>query len=150
MVPCAAGRRFELQIAPRGDSSEADNKLDWANWSAFVEQPEGYAYRIRGSEPAIAPQVNHPSSPRRRQAPLPAKQRSSPQVTRRSSEPRLHPVHEAPTAQQQPQQEPQEQQQQQPQEVKPQQKRRIKLRRKKQPPAQPKRAQRTLLELWGR
>ncbi|KAE8993861.1 hypothetical protein PR001_g20555 [Phytophthora rubi] len=130
---------FELQLAPRGDSSEAATKTEWANWSAFVEQPEGFAYRVRGNEPAIA---FRPSSPRRRQIP---QHKGSPQVTRRSTEPRLHPVHETPSAQQQPQQEPQEAQ-----EAQPQQKRRIKLRRKKQPPVQPKRAQRTLLELWGR
>ncbi|KAF1788669.1 G-protein beta WD-40 repeat [Phytophthora cactorum] len=64
-------------------------------------------------------------------------------------EPRLHPVHEIPApAQQQPQQEPQDSQDG--QGSRPEPKRRIKLRRKAKRPVQPKRAQRTLLELWGR
>lgn len=54
---------FELQLAPKSDSSEAATKTEWANWSGFVEQPEGFAYRVRGNESALAPR---PSSPRRR------------------------------------------------------------------------------------
>ncbi|GMF55169.1 unnamed protein product [Phytophthora fragariaefolia] len=139
-----SAKAFKLQLAPRGDSSEADKKTGWANWDEFVEQPEGFAYRVRGNEPA-APQVTQILSPRRRRVPVAHQHKSPPRVTRHSVEPRLHPVYEAPTAQQQPQQEPRGTQ-----EAQPQQKRRVKLRRKKQLVAQPKRAQRTLLELWGK
>jgi WD40 repeat protein len=131
------GTPFELHAV--GVFSEASSKVEWANWSAFVGQPDGYAYRVRANAPAPAPQARTPSSPRRQCVCTTDRQRASPQVTRHSDEPRLHPVHERPTAQQ-PQQEAQEAQP----------KRRIKLKRKKtKPSAPPKRAQRTLLELWG-
>ncbi|GMF23118.1 unnamed protein product [Phytophthora lilii] len=136
---------FQLDLALDSSSAEAGDKTEWANWNAFLEQPDGYAYHVRGIKTAQAPRVNHPSSPRRHRAPLADKQGASPQVTRHNTEPRLHPVHEIPTATLQLQQEPHESQKTQPQ-----QKRRIKLRRKTQTTMQPKRAQRTLLELWGR
>ncbi|OWZ00092.1 hypothetical protein PHMEG_00028799, partial [Phytophthora megakarya] len=136
---------FELQFASTDDPSGVNSKMEWANWSAFVEQPDGYAYHVRSTTPALKTLSNHQLSPRRQRSSVAVKQRGSPQVTRHSTAPRLHPVHEIPTAQQQPQQEPQATQ-----ETQVHQKRRIKLRRKAKPSIQPKRAQRTLLELWGR
>ncbi|KAF4035762.1 WD domain G-beta repeat [Phytophthora infestans] len=132
--------RFELQIAP-GDSF-SDRRMGWANWNEFTDQPDGYAYRVRGYK---ATEPSHSLSPRRQRVEIRYMQRASPQVTKHSSEPRLHPVHEAPIAQQQPLQEPQTSQ-----ETRPQSKLRVKLRRKVKPHVQPKRGQRTLLELWGR
>ncbi|ETL88244.1 hypothetical protein L917_12670 [Phytophthora nicotianae] len=123
--------QFELQLAS-DDSS--DGRTEWTNWNEFTDQPDGYAYRVRSSK-----RPSRPLSPRRQRVTLPDKQRASPQVTRRNSEPRLHPVHEIPTAQQ-----PQQTQDSHSQP------KRIKLRRKAKSSVQPKRAQRTLLELWGR
>ncbi|KAG6954216.1 hypothetical protein JG687_00011925 [Phytophthora cactorum] len=141
------GARFELQIASCDDSS--GGKTEWANWNEFADQSDGYAYRVRGNKSAQAYHSSYPLSPRRQRVTLPDKQRASPQVTRHNTEPRLHPVHEIPApAQQQPQQEPQDSQDG--QGSRPEPKRRIKLRRKAKRPVQPKRAQRTLLELWGR
>ncbi|KAG7377958.1 hypothetical protein PHYPSEUDO_010748 [Phytophthora pseudosyringae] len=140
--------RFELRVASGDESSDANGKTEWANWNEFVDQPDGCAYRVRGIKPSRAPRSSQTLSPRRQRVPLADKQRASPQVMRHNIEPRLHPVHEIPTAQQQPQQEPQGSQEA--QDARPQPKRRIKLRRKSKPTAQPKRAQRTLLELWGR
>ncbi|KAL4165696.1 hypothetical protein KRP22_014406 [Phytophthora ramorum] len=139
---------FELQLAPEGDASDPIGNTEWTNWRGFTEQPDGRAYRVRGSKPPRASQANNPLSPQRQRISQAEKRRDSPQVTRHSAEPRLHPVHEAPTAQQQPQQEPQESQDS--QDAPPKQKRRIRLRRTTKSTAPPKRAQRTLLELWGK
>ncbi|KAK1935630.1 Denticleless [Phytophthora citrophthora] len=138
---------FELQINLSEDdcSSDQARKTEWENWVDFLRQPDGYAYRVQGFKLAPISQPSHPLSPTQRRVPQ-AKQRGSPLVTQQNAVPRLHPVHETLTAQKQPQQEPQVAQEPQPKPKR----RSIKLRRKTKPSLQPKRAQRTLLELWGK
>ncbi|KAL3670866.1 hypothetical protein V7S43_004051 [Phytophthora oleae] len=136
---------FELQMTLGHGSSDQTEKTEWTNWGEFLDQPDGYAYRVRGYKPVQVSRPSQPLSPRRHRVPLADKQRGSPLVTRHNTAPLLHPVHEISTAQQQPQQEPQDSQEPQP----PQKRRSIKLRRKVKPSLRPKRAQRTLLELWG-
>ncbi|KAG1712690.1 hypothetical protein DVH05_000430 [Phytophthora capsici] len=136
---------FELHMTlSEGDvSSDQERKTEWANWVDFLDQPDGYAYHVQGFKQVCQP--SPPLSPRRRRVPQVDKQRGSPLVIRNSTALRLHPVHETPTAQQQPQQEPLAAQES----LRQPKRRTIKLRRKAKPSLEPKRAQRTLLELWG-
>ncbi|CAH0519035.1 unnamed protein product [Peronospora belbahrii] len=140
---------FELQVASGAESSETRGIMEWANWSTFVEQPDGYAYRIRGHKRAAVSKSSHSLSSRRLSVQVDT-QRTSPQFTRYNAEPQLHPVHVIATAQQLPQQETQQSDEAQArQEAQLQRKRRMKLRRTVTSMTLPKEGQRTLLELWS-
>ncbi|CAH0492138.1 unnamed protein product [Peronospora farinosa] len=136
---------FKLLFASGDKSCEKSGVAEWANWSTFVQQPDGHAYRVRGYKRAAVSRSSRSLSPSCCLRVQLDTQRASPQSTRHNTEPRLHPVHEIPTAQQLPQQ---SHESQETQEAQSQQKRRIKLRRKAKSLTLPKRAQRTLLELW--
>uniref|UniRef100_M4BVA9 Anaphase-promoting complex subunit 4 WD40 domain-containing protein n=1 Tax=Hyaloperonospora arabidopsidis (strain Emoy2) TaxID=559515 RepID=M4BVA9_HYAAE len=119
---------FELNLMYADELSGASGKAKWANWNVFVQQPDGSAYRVRA--------LKRPLSLKRLKA---SSQRSLPQVTPQSTERQLYFIDETPSAQRQSQLELRDCQQS--QEDRP--------RGTQSLFSHPKRAQQTLVELWG-
>uniref|UniRef100_A0AAV1UG13 Uncharacterized protein n=1 Tax=Peronospora matthiolae TaxID=2874970 RepID=A0AAV1UG13_9STRA len=119
---------FELNLMYADELSGASGKARWANWNAFVQQPDGFAYPVRGLKRSLSTKRLRASS-----------QQSLPQVTPQSTERQLHFIDETSSAQRQSQLELRDCQQS--QEVRP--------RGTQSLFSYPKRAQQTLVELWG-
>ncbi|CAI5731346.1 unnamed protein product [Hyaloperonospora brassicae] len=118
---------FELRLMHGDESDGARRKAKWANWSTFAQQPDGSAYRVRG--------VNRPLSPKPRKdvQSLPLRE------TRQRAERQLHPIDGVSIVEQQSQAEVRDWQEVQGNQSQ----------GTQQLSSHPKRAQQTLVELWG-
>ncbi|RLN61459.1 hypothetical protein BBJ28_00010839 [Nothophytophthora sp. Chile5] len=123
------GRNEDPASFTLNQTSRRGNQAALANWSAFTEQPDGFAYSVRVNSSLSSTRT----SPKRGRGPKRVeKQDASPQVIRRGDELRLHCVHQNAERSQG-----QDQMIQQTQQTAP-------------AIDQARRSQRTLLDLWGR